>query len=52
MKKLAVRFFAVLAIAISTAVSTFGQYGFAYQAVIRDGDGKLQICQYNMIVGN
>ena len=41
MKKLAVRFFAVLAIAISTAVSTFGQNGFAYQAVIRDGDGKL-----------
>ena len=41
MKKLAVKVFAVLAIAITTAVSAFGQNGFAYQAVIRDANGEL-----------
>ena len=41
MKKLAVRFLAIMAIAITNAVSVFGQNGFAYQAVIRDANGGL-----------
>ncbi len=41
MKKLALRFLAVMAIAITTAVSALGQNGFAYQAVIRDANGEL-----------
>ena len=41
MKKLALRFLAVMAVAITTAVSALGQNGFAYQAVIRDANGEL-----------
>ena len=41
MKKLAVRFLVIMAIAITNAVSVFGQNGFAYQAVIRDANGEL-----------
>ena len=41
MKKLFTKFFAVMAMAIGTAVSVFGQNGFSYQAVIRDAEGVL-----------
>ncbi|MBQ4231238.1 MAG: hypothetical protein II671_06780, partial [Salinivirgaceae bacterium] len=41
MKKLFAKFFAVMAMAIGTAVSVFGQNGFTYQAVIRDSEGVL-----------
>ena len=41
MKKVTVLLFAVMTMAITTAVSAFGQNGFAYQAVIRDANGGL-----------
>ena len=41
MKKLFTKFFAVMAMAIGTAVSVFGQNGFSYQVVIRDAEGVL-----------
>ena len=41
MKKLTVRLFAVMAMALTTAMSVFGQNGFSYQAVIRNAEGKL-----------
>ena len=41
MKKLAAKFMAVMAFAITTATSVLGQNGFAYQAVIRNANGEL-----------
>ena len=41
MKKLFTKFFVVMAMAIASGVSAFGQNGFSYQAVIRNVDGEL-----------
>ncbi len=41
MKTIAKKVFAVLALAITTVASVFGQNGFSYQAVIRNAEGEL-----------
>ena len=41
MKRIAAKFLAVMAMAITTTASVFGQNGFSYQAVIRNAEGEL-----------